>query len=148
MTVSKHALVAFDFSPPSTRALELARTLRATLHCSLDVIHVFLDPFAEMKHPPKESVWATPEQRDAHLRAVGEQARKEVEKVFGAESQAIPLHVERGDPADRILAKAEELGTDLLIVGSTGKGGVERALLGSVSQKLVRHGPGAVLTVH
>jgi nucleotide-binding universal stress UspA family protein len=148
MSAPHRLLVAFDFSEPSKRALAFARQLRTQLHCGVDVVHVYLDPFAEMKKPPRESIWATPEQRDAHIKAVGEEVQHEVEKVFGPETQAVPIHVTHGDPGTEILRIANESGTDLVCTASTGKGGVERTLLGSVSTHLVRHSPVPVLTVH
>jgi nucleotide-binding universal stress UspA family protein len=57
-------------------------------------------------------------------------------------------HVVRGEPIKRIDALRQEIGADLIAVGSTGKGAVERALLGSVSQRIVRSSPVPVLTVH
>lgn len=144
---AKHALVAFDFSEPARRALELARTLRAKTHCAVTVVHVFPDPFAELKHPPKESIWASPEQIQAHMRAVRTEVHNVVNDVFGPEAQAVECRVERGTPLDEIRRVAQEEEADLLIVGTTGKGGMERSLLGSVSQSLVRQSPAPLLSV-
>ena len=70
----------------------------------------------------------------------------------GAEPHALaqptPLHIVRGDPAKRILAVAEEIGADMICVGATGKGGVQRLLLGSVSQHVLRTSKVPVLVVH
>lgn len=145
---AKHILVAYDFSEPSKRALEYASELRKALHCAVDVLYVFLDPFAEMKHPPKQSIWASPEQLQAHVRAVEEQTRAAVADVFGAEALAVTTSVVRGDPSTKILEKAAELEADLICIGSTGKSGVERVLLGSRSLDVLRQSPVPVLTVH
>lgn len=142
-----HALVAYDFSAPSHRALELARTLRAKTRCAVTVVHVFPDPFAELKHPPKDSIWASTEQLQAHLRAVNDEVDKQVRDVFGPDAQAIGCRVERGEPLAEILKVVAEVEADLLVVGTTGKGGMERALLGSVSQALVRKAAVPLLTV-
>lgn len=144
---AKHVLVAFDFSAPSKHALELARTLRAKLHCAVTVVHVFPDPFADTAHPPKDSIWASSEQMQAHLEAVGEQVRKEVQQTFGPDAQAVTVEVERGNAREHVLGAIEERDADLVIAGTTGKGGIERALLGSVSSGLLRHSPVPVLTV-
>ncbi|MFW6067539.1 MAG: universal stress protein [Myxococcota bacterium] len=143
----KHLLVAYDFSEPAKRALRLAHQLRAKLHVGVDVVHVFLDPFAELKHPPKDSIWANEEQMRTHLAAVEDQVRKDVATVFGPESQAVTVRVIRGTPSHELLKLLDETGADLLVVGATGKGGVERALLGSVSTHLLRKSPVPVLTV-
>jgi nucleotide-binding universal stress UspA family protein len=145
--MTKHILVAYDFSAPSNRALELAHHLRARLRAAVDVVHVFVDPFAELEHPPKESIWATPEQMEAHLEAMRGQVRAAVEDVFGPDLHAVTVHAVRGQPAVELLRLADKVGADLIVVGATGKGGVERALLGSVSTHLIRKSPVAVLTV-
>ena len=52
-----------------------------------------------------------------------------------------------GDATTELLALARESRADLLVAGSRGSGGFERALLGSVAEKLVRHAPISVLVV-
>jgi len=52
-----------------------------------------------------------------------------------------------GEPFDMILEKAEEEGADLIVVGSHGKKGIERLLLGSVSEKVARKAKCSVLVV-
>jgi nucleotide-binding universal stress UspA family protein len=48
------------------------------------------------------------------------------------------VHVRIGRPADEILALASEVGADLIIIGSKGVTGIERLMLGSVSEQVVR----------
>jgi nucleotide-binding universal stress UspA family protein len=55
--------------------------------------------------------------------------------------------VEKGDPGDAICRLAEEIRPDVVVVGSHGRGIVRRALLGSVSDYIVRHAPCPVLVV-
>jgi nucleotide-binding universal stress UspA family protein len=61
------------------------------------------------------------------------------------ELRAQPVH-EKGDPAERLLERAEQ-GVDLLVLGSRGHGPVMRALLGSVSAKVIRRATCPVLIV-
>jgi nucleotide-binding universal stress UspA family protein len=56
-------------------------------------------------------------------------------------------HMAVGRPDAEIVRLAEELGAGLTVVGSRGLGGVRRALVGSVSDSVVRHAPGPVLVV-
>jgi nucleotide-binding universal stress UspA family protein len=51
----------------------------------------------------------------------------------------------KGDPAEKIVNFAEEHNVDMIIVGSLGKGGFERLVIGSVSEKVVRHAKVPVL---
>ena len=56
--------------------------------------------------------------------------------------------VRRGNPHDDILAYANEHDIDLIVMGTHGRTGVKRALLGSVTEDVVRHSEIPVLTVH
>lgn len=66
-------------------------------------------------------------------------------KAAGIEAAPIML---KGDPAEKILDFAENQKVDMIVVGSTGKSGIERFMLGSVSEKVVRHSKIPVLVVH
>jgi nucleotide-binding universal stress UspA family protein len=52
-----------------------------------------------------------------------------------------------GTPAAEVVDLAEELGVGLIVVGSRGLGGIRRALIGSVSDSMVRHAHCPVLVV-
>jgi nucleotide-binding universal stress UspA family protein len=54
-------------------------------------------------------------------------------------------HLRNGRPDREIVALAEELGAGLIVVGGRGLGGMKRALMGSVSDSVVRHAPCPVL---
>jgi nucleotide-binding universal stress UspA family protein len=53
----------------------------------------------------------------------------------------------RGYPADEIIKAAKDEGVDLIVVGNLGRTGIERMLIGSVSEAVVRHAPCPVLVV-
>ena len=64
-----------------------------------------------------------------------------------AEGVEVETHAREGDPADVIIRVAEELGAELIVVGSRGLTGLERFLLGSVSSKLSQHAPTSLMVV-
>lgn len=64
-----------------------------------------------------------------------------------APSMSMVTHEMSGDPADAILAVAESVGADLVVVGARGLGTIERFLRGSVSTKVAQHSPCDVLIV-
>ena len=72
-----------------------------------------------------------------------EQVRK-IEAAGGSVAQA---HFTEGKPEAEITAVAEEIGAGLIVVGSRGLGGMRRAMLGSVSDSVVRHAHCPVLVV-
>ncbi|RVH85207.1 universal stress protein, partial [Sinorhizobium medicae] len=59
----------------------------------------------------------------------------------------VDVRVEPGDYAETILAVADEVDADLIVVGSRGLGGLRGLLVGSVSQKVVQHADCSVLVV-
>jgi nucleotide-binding universal stress UspA family protein len=81
------------------------------------------------------------------LRQEGDDAIQYAKKV--AEDKEIDYEgvVVEGDPAHAILEFAEHNKIDLIIMGTLGKGGVERFLLGSVADKVVKHSKVSVLVV-
>lgn len=77
--------------------------------------------------------------------------RDHVEKVSTApwigdpKSQAVVLHVRIGDPAQALLQVAVDVEADMIVVGTHGRRGIEKLILGSVAQELVRIAPLPVL---
>jgi nucleotide-binding universal stress UspA family protein len=55
--------------------------------------------------------------------------------------------IKDGHPAEKIIDTAEEIGADLIVVGSHGRHGAKRFFLGSVSAKIVEHAPCHVLVI-
>ena len=71
----------------------------------------------------------------------------EVDMIRESGAQEIQAHLEFGIPDTAIIVLAEELGVGLIVMGSRGLGGVRRALLGSISDSVVRHAPCPVMVV-
>ncbi|WP_190014561.1 universal stress protein [Streptomyces lucensis] len=72
--------------------------------------------------------------------------RRELTDVLGADvADSVRTHVVHGNPADVLLRAAE--GAEALVVGSRGRGGFARALLGSVSQHVSQHATCPVVLV-
>ncbi|WP_135304792.1 universal stress protein [Haloarcula amylovorans] len=88
------------------------------------------------------------DQVNAALESDGYDATRAVaEQVTEAECEAVQ-EVRWGDPAVVIITYAMENDIDLIVMGTRGKTGFERYLLGSVAEKVVRLSPIPVLTVH
>jgi nucleotide-binding universal stress UspA family protein len=82
------------------------------------------------------------------------QAPSDVEAVLAAATRAARAegleavtHARRDDPAEALIAVAEEQDADVLVVGSGGMGRASRLLLGSVPNKVSHHAPCSVLIV-
>jgi nucleotide-binding universal stress UspA family protein len=72
---------------------------------------------------------------------------EQVKRVAEAGGDISGAHAKVGRPDAEIVRLAEELGAGLIVLGSRGLGGVRRALMGSVSDSVVRHAHTSVLVV-
>lgn len=83
--------------------------------------------------------------------ALQRQAEERITAAFAGRDAAAEVqffvHARIGHPADEILEVATDVGADLLFIGSHGKTGVERFLLGSVSERVVREARCPVMVV-
>ena len=144
MTINK-VLVAYDFSDPSNRALSFAGRLARDTSAKLELVYVHPDIYDGRGDPSLTLPAAMPGQGERYLQFLEQELKTAASKLLGAEDVA--CHVLRGDPVKRIEAAAQSSGADVICVAATGKGAVDRVLLGSVSQRLLRTSPVPVLIV-
>lgn len=142
-------LVAHDFSEPADRALALAAELAQRTGAALHLVHVHRAAYDDKNDVVALAVpWPSPEQEGQYLTFLERELARVVVSVLGDTQAQVTRHVVKGDPVRRIEQLADELAADVVCIGCTGKGSVDRVLLGSVSQRLVRTSPRPVLTVH
>lgn len=95
--------------------------------------------------PPRDAGWERAMKE--HLKTEGEAATSFIEekgKAAGVEVESVILE---GDPGAEIIEFADKNEVDLVVVGTQGKSGVQRFLLGSVAENVVRHSKKATLVV-
>jgi nucleotide-binding universal stress UspA family protein len=140
---SRYVVVAgIDFSHASELALDEASTLAGqALNGSLHVVHVV--PFS-LGEPPI-GAGSVPElaYMDQIHRATEVLARWI--EPHQARCSRVHAHVRIGRPDREIAQLASDLGANLVVVGTHGRQGFERLMLGSVAEGLVRHAPCPVL---
>jgi nucleotide-binding universal stress UspA family protein len=146
--MTKKILVAHDFSDPANRALAFAADLADKIGATLEVVHVHPDVYDGRSDPSLGLPWPAPDQVERYMRFLDSELERAVRAVLGPDAEKVKRSVVRGEPARRILSVASDVGADMVCLGSTGKGAVERVLLGSVSQRVVRTSEIPVLTVH
>jgi len=136
-------LVATDFSDGSQQALEYALRIAEKFDSELTLVHVWEAPsyaYATDLYLPVDVMASLEGAAVARL----EQATTELKARFpGAKSR---LHT--GSPWQEVLGAATEVKADLIVMGTHGRRGLERALLGSVAERVVRMSRVPVLTVH
>jgi universal stress protein A len=141
MTV-KRIVIATDFAESAEQALEYATELARTQGAELILLHVYVElpPYPEVASAQVVAIHE--EQRRWVEAALDERARR----ARGAGLLARPL-VRTGSPATMIARTAEEEGADMVVVGTHGRSGLDRLLLGSVAERVVRLAPCPVLVV-
>jgi nucleotide-binding universal stress UspA family protein len=66
----------------------------------------------------------------------------------GPEGIPVSFHLDEGRAARAIVDLAETIEADLIVMGSAGRSGLPRLILGSVTERVLRKSPVPVLTVH
>jgi nucleotide-binding universal stress UspA family protein len=136
-STASQVVVAYDLSHSASAALHraLAVAIRAPFH----VLHFVcvIDPHIAVAGIP---VAGKIDYRYAERvqQAIAEMITQELRSREVGPSVHFFVHARIGKPADEILNLAREIGADLIIIGSKGSTGLERLVLGSVSEHVVR----------
>lgn len=136
-------LIATDFSPHAERAVELGVELASKLGARVHLVHAYDLPIPTV-HPYAVTI------PDPYIRACREEAGRRLDETLarvrarGVEAEA---HLAVVPAAEAIAATAEEVGCDLIVMGTRGHRGLARMLLGSVAERTLRAAPCSVLTV-
>ena len=134
-------LVPTDGSSEVERALEHAFDLAQAHHATVRAIYVV--SVAGYGGLPME----TPLDGIAGaLREEGEAAVERVEELAPTDVE-VETRVLEGSPSRVIVDHAQPDECDLVVMGTHGRGGIDRLLLGSITERVVRHAPVPVLTV-
>jgi nucleotide-binding universal stress UspA family protein len=128
-----------DFSEQSAHAFPLACALGRDYGARIVVAHVFtLQTRGSLANGP---ALIDPLVAEAELRARLEGVRPSDPSIAVEHCLCV------GDPAAEIVALAREAKADLIVMGTHGRAGVGRLLLGSVAEAVLRHAPCPVLTL-
>ena len=135
-------LLALDGSAESSAAARTAVDLADRLESELHLVHV-----GEVKpayHPERHGYHALHEElRERAQRLLDDQ----VNEVGSAGGTVAKAYLRMGRPDEEIVVLGEELEAGLIVTGSRGLGGIRRALMGSVSDSVVRHAHCPVMVV-
>ena len=148
-------LLAIDGSEDAQLAAATAVDVANSTGSELHIVHArFALPWTtgyySATEPPTTSIGSEEEARQRVLQWLDDQVEL-IEAGGGSVTQAY-LRLGRPDEgaitvAEQIVSQAEEIRAGLIVVGSRGLGGIRRALMGSVSDSVVRHAPCPVLVV-
>jgi nucleotide-binding universal stress UspA family protein len=139
-------LLATDGSEEAKLATQAATELSSETGSEVHVVYVLPAPAQLIGHhllsgEARESALAGAE-RDAETFL-----KEQAEQIGANGGKVAETHFRSGDPDKEILRTAESLGVGLIVIGSRGLGALSRALMGSVSDSVVRHAHCPVLIV-
>jgi nucleotide-binding universal stress UspA family protein len=137
-------LVPVDFSPHSSRALQLASDLSRRYDAGVELAHVY-HPMAYAL--PDGFVLFSSAQLSAMLVEFGSLLEQAKQEALAAGAVRVSTKLLQGVPFAEIIDFAQESGCDLIVMGTHGRTGLKHALLGSVTERVVRKAPCPVLTV-
>lgn len=138
-------LVPTDFGPASQAALDYALELATRFGArQVVVLHTYEIPIVSF---PDGVITATAEMTSRIVDAASYELAKTMERVADR-GVSVSSMLREGEPT-RVVAKVtEELGADLVVLGTHGRHGLSRVLIGSVAERIVRTSTVPVLTVH
>ena len=139
-------VVGTDGSETARKAVEAAVDLAKLTGAKVELVSAY-EPVSsqrlrdEARQVPPDLQWMVNPREDVDA-TLAEAAER-----VGEAGVASRVYAREGDPADAILDVAEELGSDLIVVGNKGMTGAKRFLLGSVPNKVSHHAPCSVMIV-
>ena len=138
--LARTILVPIDFSSNAERALDYACELAATLGATVHLVHALGAALPELNVALSEQMLRS--LTDGSKLALDQLADARRDKANIGKVLVVP-----GDARDAILATANELGVDLIVMGTHGRRGLSRMVVGSVAENVVRRAPCPVLTL-
>lgn len=135
-------VVGVDGSENAYRALDSALSLAEKFSSEVYVLFVVHIPASAYSYDAFGSLEVF-----NRLEQEGRQVLAKCEEVARGRGMTVHTELSSGDPAQRIIEFASACGAELIIVGSRGMGRLERLLMGSVAERVVRFAKSPVLIV-
>lgn len=139
-------VIGIDESPYAIAALEWVKQVRWPLGTRFVLVSAIPIEIMSYALGGPGGMWAVPEIEENLMRAHQDMATRAEENLQAAHLNTAAL-VEHGDPRDVIVRVAASEKADLVIVGSHGRSGMSKLLMGSVASHVVTHAPCTVLVI-
>lgn len=137
----RRILVPIDFSDASEAAVQHAKEIALTYGAELNLLHVVEQPFYPSSYGIDSVSFPTAEIVERVEKQLGDLAREEI----GYEHVMIEATV--GHPASSILDYVDANEIDLVVIATHGRTGLDRVLIGSVAERVLRQSPTPVFVV-
>ena len=146
----KSILVPYDFSEEAEYAFKFAQELATKASCKLKVVHVIEIPTSkhfntmgdvnlEEDYIDKIYIAEMVEKRKKQM--------KDLDEAHSAKPYRFSSKISFGNPYAGISSEITEIKADLVVMGSKGSSGLEELLIGSNTEKVVRHSKSPVITI-
>ncbi|APS00219.1 universal stress protein [Pajaroellobacter abortibovis] len=140
----KTILVATDFSEISDRALTYAAELAEKFNARIVLLHAYEIPVFSF---PDGAVVATVDIISKLTNSANNALQKSAQQI-AQKGIAIEALLREGPPAEEVNRAVAEVEADLIVIGTHGRRGIARALLGSVAEKIIHISSRPVLVIH
>jgi nucleotide-binding universal stress UspA family protein len=137
-------LLATDFSPSARAAARLAVEIATRFDAALDIVHVYGLPALTL---PDGTFFAAPDYA-ARVAASAQQALDAEVAAHTGHRVTVRGLLEVDEPWRGILEAAKKTHASMIVMGTHGRHGLPRMLMGSVAERVVRSASVPVLTVH
>ena len=144
MWLTKKILVPCDFAGSSRSACDVAAELAEKFRVPLTFIHVIPAPSLSYSSTP----YVPAPEYTQFIEESARAALRDEAARFQGKGLAVETMLKIGAPWEEIIDAATRLDVGLIVMGTHGRRGLPRAILGSVAEKVVRLSPVPVLTVH
>ncbi len=143
MIPPKTILVPTDFSGPANAALAYAVELAEKLDAKVHVVHTYELPMVGF---PDGNLTITAEMASQIIQAADE-ALAVLARKYEHRKVAITTSLEQADPRLGIIEAAAKVGADLIVMGTHGRRGIARVIMGSTTEAVLRTASVPILTI-
>jgi nucleotide-binding universal stress UspA family protein len=147
----KQILIAVDYDQAAQKVAETGYAVAKALGGNITILHVVSDPsyYYSTEYSPVLGFTGFSAMKFEHaieeIRETGSEFLETVKEHL--KDNSIGIVVKEGNPAEMILETAKEINADMIIMASHGRKGLERILVGSVSETVLRQSAIPVLVI-
>lgn len=142
----KKVLIALDYAPGAEKIAEQGYALAKAMNASVVLLHVTAEAayYAAMDYSPIMGFAGFNSFNTQNVTEIVENLEKESERFLNQAKahlgdDSITTLIADGNAAQTIIAKAGELGADVIVLGSHSRSGLDTILMGSVSKDILKH---------
>lgn len=141
----KKILIAIDYNPTAQHIAESGYSLAKSMNAEVTILHVVADYtyYSSLDYSPVlgfdsfSNLGALQSNTVIELQNAAKDYLEKIKNHLGDES--IRTLVKEGDTGDAVLSAAKELNVDIIVMGTHGRRGLDKILMGSVAEKVLRH---------